>query len=317
MKMITTTLSRTRTGQKAARTVERRYAHNRIALLFLAPWLVGLVLLTLGPMLTSLYISFTNYTILNPPVWVGLQNYITMFTGDPLFIKSLKVTFTYVGVSVPVKLIFALLVAMLLNRGIRGLGIYRTIYYIPTLLGGSVAIAMLWRKMLGGDGLLNGLLAMIGIKAPDWVANPNYALYSIVLLSVWQFGSSMIIFLAGLKQIPPEYDEAAAVDGAGAVRRFFHITLPILSPVIFFNLVMQLITSFQSFTQAFIISNGSGGPVNSTLMYSLYLYKKGFAFFQMGYASAMAWILVILIGLFTLLVFRSSKLWVHYEDGGK
>ncbi|MEI7025925.1 carbohydrate ABC transporter permease [Paenibacillus sp. y28] len=295
----------------------RRYAHNKAALLFLSPWIVGLVFLTLGPMLASLYFSFTDYSILSAPVWVGISNYSTMLFGDKLFLASLKVTFLYVFVSVPLKLIFALLVALLLNKGIRGLGIYRTVYYIPTLLGGSVAIAMLWRKMLGGDGLVNSFLAMFGVEAPDWIANPKYAVYSIVLLSVWQFGSSMVIFLSGLKQIPSDYYEASSVDGASKLRQLFSITLPILTPVIFFNLVMQIITSFQSFTQAFVISNGTGGPVNSTLMYSLYLYKKGFSFFQMGYASAMAWVLVILIGLFTLLVFRSSKLWVHYEDGGK
>ncbi|WP_159881812.1 carbohydrate ABC transporter permease [Paenibacillus puerhi] len=304
----------------AAKTKRKRgslYPHNRIALLFLAPWLIGLIVLTLGPMAASLYYSLTDYSILSAPSWVGLDNYIAMFATDPLFLVSLKVTFLYVFTSVPVKLIFALAVALWLNKGMRGLGIYRTVYYIPSLLGGSVAIAMLWRKMFGGDGLLNQLLLYVGIQAPDWVANPKYALYSIVLLSVWQFGSSMIIFLAGLKQIPAEYYEASSVDGAGKVRQFFSITVPVLSPVIFFNLVMQIITSFQSFTQAFVISNGTGGPINSTLMYSLYLYKKGFAFFQMGYASAMAWVLVLLIGFFTFLVFRSSKSWVHYEDGGK
>ncbi|ANY71073.1 ABC transporter permease [Paenibacillus sp. BIHB 4019] len=291
--------------------------HNRAALLFLAPWLIGLICLTLGPVLASLYFSLTDYSILASPNWVGLSNYKEMFTTDKLFGTSLKVTFTYVFASVPLKLIFALGVALLLNKGIKGLGIYRTIYYIPSLLGGSIAISMLWRKMLGGDGLLNQVLLKVGIHAPDWVANPKYALYSIVLLSVWQFGSSMIIFLSGLKQIPTDYYEASSVDGAGKIRQFFNITLPILTPVIFFNLVMQIITSFQSFTQAFVISNGSGGPLNSTLMYSLYLYKKGFAFFQMGYASAMAWVLLLIIGCFTFIIFRSSRGWVHYEDGGK
>ncbi len=300
-----------------AKKTKVRHKQNGAALFFLTPWLIGLVCLTLGPMAASLYFSFTDYSILSSPRWAGFANYVTMFTEDKLFLVSMKVTFLYVFVSVPLKLIFALAVAMLLDKGIRGLGFYRTIYYIPSLLGGSVAISMLWRKMLGGDGLVNHALAFIGIEAPDWVGNPKYALYSLVLLSVWQFGSSMIIFLAGLKQIPADYYEASSVDGAGKARQFFNITLPILSPVIFFNLVMQIITSFQSFTQSFIISNGTGGPVNSTLMYSLYLYKKGFAFFQMGYASAMAWVLVILIGLFTLLVFRTSKSWVHYEDGGK
>ncbi len=291
--------------------------HGWAALFFLAPWLVGLVCLTIGPMVASLYFSLTDYSILASPAWVGLDNYLTMFGSDKLFLTSLIVTFKYVFISVPLKLAFALGVALLLNKGIRGLGIYRTVYYIPSLLGGSIAIAVLWRKMLGGDGLLNQVLLKIGIHAPDWVGNPKYAIYSIIMLSVWQFGSSMIIFLAGLKQIPSDYYEASSVDGASRLRQFFSITVPILTPVIFFNLVMQIITSFQSFTQAFVISNGSGGPLNSTLMYSLYLYKKGFSFFQMGYASAMAWVLLVLIGFFTFLVFRSSKSWVHYEDGGK
>jgi multiple sugar transport system permease protein len=295
----------------------QRNRQNGVALLFLTPWFIGLIFLTIGPMIASLYLSFTDYSILAKPSWIGLLNYKTLFTADPLFLTSMKVTFIYVFVSVPLKLIFALFVALLLNKGMKGLGIYRTIYYVPSLLGGSVAIAMLWRKMLGGDGLLNQLLLHFGIHAPDWVSNPKYALYAIVLLSVWQFGSSMIIFLSGLKQIPAEFYEASAVDGARPVRQFFAITLPILSPVIFFNLVMQIITSFQSFTQAFVISNGTGGPINSTLMYSLYLYKKGFSFFQMGYASAMAWVLVIVIAILTVFVFQSSRAWVHYEDGGK
>ncbi|MGG4146451.1 sugar ABC transporter permease [Paenibacillus algorifonticola] len=305
--------------QKRSKRAKKSAAsqNNRAALFFLAPWLIGLICLTLGPVLASLYFSLTDYSILASPNWVGLSNYTEMLTTDKLFGTSLKVTFTYVFASVPLKLIFALGVALLLNKGIKGLGIYRTIYYIPSLLGGSIAISMLWRKMLGGDGLVNQVLLKVGIHAPDWVANPKYALYSIVLLSVWQFGSSMIIFLSGLKQIPTDYYEASSVDGAGKIRQFWSITLPILTPVIFFNLVMQIITSFQSFTQAFVISNGSGGPLNSTLMYSLYLYKKGFAFFQMGYASAMAWVLLLIIGCFTFIIFRSSRGWVHYEDGGK
>lgn len=296
---------------------KRRYRQNGIAALFLAPWFIGVLVLTVGPMLASLYFSFTDYTILNSPTWVGSSNYTTLFTQDPLFLTSLKVTFIYVFLSVPFKLAIALGVAVLLNKGIRGLGIYRTVYYIPSLLGGSVAIAILWRKMLGGDGLLNQLLLHVGIQAPDWVSNPKYALYSIVMLSVWQFGSSMIIFLAGLKQIPVELYEASGVDGAKPARQFFSITIPILTPVIFFNLVMQLISSFQSFTQAYVISNGTGGPINATLMYSLYLYKKGFSFFQMGYASAMAWVLLVIIGIMTVFVFKTSQSWVHYEDGGK
>jgi multiple sugar transport system permease protein len=282
------------------------------------PWFLGLFALTLGPMISSLYLSFTQYDLVSSPKWAGLANYIKMFTNDPRYIQSLKVTLTYVFVSVPLKLIFALFVAILMNQGIRALGIYRTVYYIPTLLGGSVAIAVMWRKMFGTGGAFNQFLYNVfGYQAPDWVANPKYALYSIILLTVWQFGSSMIIFLAGLKQIPQEYYEAAQVDGAGRMRRFFNVTLPMLSPVIFFNLIIQLINAFQAFTQAFIISGGKGGPLDSTLFYTLYLYQKGFTFFEMGYASAMAWILVILIAIITAVFFGTSKYWVHYADGGK
>lgn len=290
---------------------------NAVPYLFLLPWFAGLFLLTVGPMISSLYLSFTQYDMLTPARWIGTDNYANMF-ADPRYMKSLQVTFTYVLLSVPLKLVFALGIAMLLNRGIRALPLYRTVYYIPTLLGGSVAIAVLWRKMFGSGGVLNEfLLAFFGIQAPDWVANPKYAIYSIIALTVWQFGSSMIIFLAGLKQIPMELYEAAEVDGAGRMRRFVNITIPMLSPVIFFNLVIQLITAFQAFTQAFIISGGKGGPIDSTLFYTLYLYQKGFAFFEMGYASAMAWGLLVIIAVFTAIIFGTSKYWVNYADGGK
>lgn len=291
---------------------------TRTAYLFLLPWFIGLVLLTIGPMASSLYLSLTSYDILQPAKWIGFANYEKMFMEDEKYRKSLEVTFTYVFASVPLKLLFALGVAMLLNRGMRGLSLYRTIYYIPTLLGGSVAIAVLWRKMFGGDGAFNQILnSLFGIQPPDWIANPQYSIYSIVLLSVWQFGSTMIIFLAGLKQIPADLYEAAQVDGAGKMSRFLRITVPMLSPVILFNLVIQLISSFQAFTPAFIISNGRGGPIDSTLFYTLYLYIKGFSQFEMGYASAMAWVLLIIIGVFTALVFGTSKYWVNYADGGK
>ncbi|MBD2868754.1 carbohydrate ABC transporter permease [Paenibacillus arenilitoris] len=290
---------------------------NAVPYLFLLPWFLGVFALTIGPMISSLYLSFTQYDMLTPSKWIGTENYARMF-DDPRYMQSLKVTFTYVFVSVPFKLIFALAVAMLLNKGIRALPLYRTVYYIPTLLGGSVAIAVLWRKMFGGGGVLNEfLLSVFGILAPDWVSNPKYAIYSIIALTVWQFGSSMIIFLAGLKQIPQELYEASEVDGAGRMRRFFNITIPMLSPVIFFNLVIQLITAFQAFTPAFIISGGKGGPIDSTLFYTLYLYQKGFAFFEMGYASAMAWGLLVIIAVFTAIIFGTSKYWVNYADGGK
>jgi multiple sugar transport system permease protein len=290
---------------------------NNVPYMFLLPWFIGLFALTIGPMVNSFYYSLTKFDVISPPQFIGFDNYKTMFTADPRFFTSLKVTFTYVFLSVPLKLAFALMVAALMNKGLRGLGFYRTLYYLPTLLGGSVAIAVLWRKIFGGSGVVNQFLLLFNIHAPDWVSNPSYALYSIVALSVWQFGSSMIIFLAGLKQIPQDYYEASQIDGAGKIKQFLHITLPLLTPVIFFNLVIQLIGSFQAFTQSFIISGGLGGPMDSTLFYTLYLYMKGFAFYEMGYASAMAWVLLVIIGIVTAILFGSSKYWVHYADGGK
>lgn len=288
---------------------------NRTAYLFLLPWLVGFFCLTLGPMLGSLYLSFTKFNLLNSPRWLGLDNYVQIFKEDDSFLHSMGLTFQYALLSVPLRLIFALLVAMALNKGIRALGVYRTVYYIPSLLGGSVAIAIVWRKIFDGDGLFNQFLSWFGIQGPAWVAHPDYILSTIITLSVWQFGSAMVIFLAGLKQVPADLYEASQVDGAGKIRQFFQITLPLLSPVIFFNLVMSIINSFQVFTPGYVIGDGRGGPVNSTLFYTLYLYLKGFAFFDMGYASALAWIMLVVIGVLTAIVFLTSKYWVFYGDG--
>jgi multiple sugar transport system permease protein len=300
----------------------RRFVkNNAVAYMFLLPWLAGFFALTLYPMLMSLYLSFTDYNISRPDDlnFIGLGNFVKMFVSDAKFTKSLSVTFTYVFVSVPLKLIFALLVAVLMNRQLKFVSFYRAVYYIPTLLGGSVAIAVLWKRLFAKDGIINILIAGItGVEAstlPGWISNPKYALWTLVLLTVWQFGSSMIIFLAGLKQIPQEYYEAASIDGAGKIQQFFNITLPTLSPVIFFNLVMQMITAFQAFTQAYIISGGKGDPINSTLFYTLHLYNEGFYYRNMGYASAMAWFLLIIIAALTILIFKSSGSWVSYGSG--
>ncbi|MDQ0227383.1 multiple sugar transport system permease protein [Metabacillus niabensis] len=287
-----------------------------IAYLFLLPWLIGFFGLVLGPMISSLYLSFTQYDLLNPPQWVGLQNYKEMF-ADSSYWDSVKVTLTFVFIAVPTQLIAALLVALLLNRGLRGVGIYRTVYYIPSLLGGSVAIALLWKNLFGLDGLVNKFLAFFNIQGEGWVANPDYALYTLIILATWQFGASMVIFLAGLKQIPQSLYEAAAVDGASKFKQFIHITFPLLTPVIFFNLVIEIIRSIQSFTSSYIVSEGTGGPINSTLFYTLYLYQKGFSYFEMGFASSMAWVLLIVLGIMTAVLFITSKYWVFYEDGGK
>jgi len=297
---------------KAARRLLRRWESPFAGYLFLAPWLLGLGLLTCWPMVQSLYFSFTKYSLLDAPEWVAFENYQRIFLSDTVFTQSLKVTFLFVFVSVPLKLISALAVAMFLKQNIRGMSFYRTMIYFPSLIGTSIAVAILWRNLFDTDGLFNQLLGVFGIKGVSWITNPNTALGTLIVLVVWQFGSSMVIFLAGLKQISNELYEASAVDGAGKARQFFKITLPMLSPVILFNLVLQTIGSFQMFTQAFIITEG--GPINSTYMYSLYLYDRAFGRLQMGYASSLAWIMLIIIAVCTALIFLSSKYWVFYDD---
>ena len=287
---------------------------NKAGYLFLLPWLIGLVLIIGGPMIASLYLSFTNYSLIQAPEFVGLDNYARML-NDPRLLKSLAVTFTYVFVGVPLQLIAALAIAMLLNEGMKGLPFYRSVFYLPSMLGASVAIAVLWRQMFEVDGLVNQVLRKFGIPATtSWIGDPQYALWTIILLHVWTFGSPMVIFLAGLRQIPGMYYEAASVDGASRWAQFRRITLPLLSPIIFFNLVLQIINAFQAFTQAFVVSNGTGGPADSTLFYTLYLYQRGFVQFQMGYAAAMAWLLVVIIAAFTAINFYFSKHWVFYGD---
>ncbi len=245
---------------------------------------------------------------------MGLDNYARMLTDDPHFVNAVRVTLIYVVFSVPLTGAFALLVAVLLNRPMRATGVYRAAYYLPSLLGGSVAVAILWRQIFGADGLINDGLRYFGIVGPSWISTPQYAIYTLIVLHVWQFGSPMLIFLAGLKQIPAELYDAAAVDGAGRVRAFFRITLPMLSPIIFFNLVLQTVNSFKAFTPAFIISGGTGGPADSTLFYTLFIYQEGFGNFRMGYASALAWVLLLVTAAFTGLAFRSARYWVHYAD---
>jgi multiple sugar transport system permease protein len=287
---------------------------NRAAYLFLAPWFIGLIGITLLPILASLYLSFTRYGILDPPKWIGLDNYIKLFTGDRRFIKSIWVTLTYVAWSVPLILVFSLSIAVALNRGLAGLAIYRSLFYIPSLIGGSVGIGLLWREVFGERGVVNYLLGLFGIAGRGWITNPTFALPSVILLHVWTFGASMVIFLAALRQIPESYYEAASIDGANAWQRFRRITLPLLTPVIFFNAILLTIGSLQGFTQAFVVSRGSGGPVDSTLLYSLYLYQRAFQQFDMGYASAMAWVLLVVIAIFTALFFWSARFWVFYGD---
>lgn len=281
--------------------------------LFLLPWLIGLFGLTLIPMAASLYFSFTKYDMLTPAVPIGLDNYSNLFR-DVRFLNSLKVTFRYVVISVPLQLMFALLVALMLKKNRKGVKVYRAMYYLPSLFGGSVAVSILWKQLFNKEGLFNQIIGIFGIEGKNWIATPSSALNTLIVLAVWQFGASMVIFLASLKQIPEDYYEAATLDGAGKIARFFKITLPLLTPMVFFNIVMQVINAFQSFNSAYIISNGTGGPLDSTLFYSLYLYIKAFNQFQMGYASAMAWILLVIIAAVTGLMFLFAKYWVFYDD---
>ena len=281
--------------------------------LFLLPWLIGFFCLTLIPMVASLFFSFTQYDMLTPAIPVGIKNYVSLFE-DARFINSLKVTFKYVIVSVPLQLAFALLIALMLKKNRRGVKVDRAMYYLPSLFGGSVAVSILWRQLFNKEGVFNQILAAFGVEGKNWIATPSSALNTLIVLAVWQFGASMVIFLASLKQIPEDYYEAATLDGAGRVAQFFKITLPLLTPMVFFNIVMQVINAFQSFNSAYIISNGTGGPLDSTLFYSLYLYIKAFNHFQMGYASAMAWILLVIIAAVTGLMFLFAKFWVFYDD---
>jgi multiple sugar transport system permease protein len=275
--------------------------------------MLGMLGLTIGPMIASLYFSFTDYNLLQAPIWSGFDNFATMF-ADGRFWNSFRVTTIYVIVGVPLQLALALGLAVLLDKGMRGLSFYRSVFYLPSLLGGSVAVAILWRQVFGKDGLVNGFLAWFGIEGPGWIGHPDYALGTLIVLHIWTFGSPMVIFLAGLRQIPEMYYEAASMDGAGRIRQFFSITFPLLTPVIFFNLVLQIIFAFQSFTQAYVVSGGTGGPSDATMFFTLLLYKEAFTELDMGYAAAMSWFLLVVIAAFTAFNFWLSKYWVFYDD---
>jgi pectin-derived oligosaccharide transport system permease protein len=304
-------------AHRRGRVARRRRREDLAGYVFLSPWLLGLLGITAIPMLLSLYLSFTDYSPLIPfteSTWIGLENYRRMFTADPQYWHAVRVTVTFALIAVPLKLAAALGVAMLLNRAMRGISAFRGLFYLPSLLGGSVALAIVWRSMFNGDGAVNSFLSLFGIDGKAWVNDPTWALPTLMLLAIWQFGAPMVIFLAGLKQVPTELYEAASVDGANAWRQFVSITLPMLSPVIFFNLVLETIHGFQGFTSAFVLSNGTGGPVDSTLMYTLRLYNAGFVELNMGYASAMAWVFLLVVGAITVVLFNTGKFWVHYSD---
>lgn len=280
---------------------------------FCMPFIIGFLVFLIIPMGMSLYYSFCDYDILSPPVFTGLDNYIEIFTADETFWHSVKATFLFVFVSVPLRLIFALIVALILVKSTKATGFYRAAYYLPSILGGSVAVAVLWRRIFATDGVLNSILGMFGLDTQfAWLGNTKTAIWTLVLLAICQFGSSMLIFLSALKQIPRDLYEAADVDGANKFVKFFKITLPLLTPTIFFNLVMQMINGFLAFTQSLIITDGK--PMDSTLFYAVYMYRQAFSFNHAGYASAMAWIMLLFIGLLTLLLFKTKKYWVYEQE---
>lgn len=282
--------------------------------ILLLPWLIGFFGMYLIPMLMSVFYSFTNYNLLNEPRFIGLDNYIRMFTQDDMFYQALKVTFTYVFFLVPLRLAFALFVACLLNSKHHGLGLYRTAYYIPSIIGGSVAVSVVWKQIFGNDGVIMSILSSFGIQQQlSLLGNPKTSLAVIIIMGVWQFGSSMLIFLAALKQIPESLYESAQLDGAGRWKTFSRITLPMLTPTLFFNLILQIINGFRVFTETKVITDG--GPLNSTLSYVLYLYRRAFNYFDMGYSCALAWVLIAIIGAFTIIIFKTQNQWVYYEDG--
>ena len=287
---------------------------NLYGYLFLLPWFVGMIAITIGPILASLALAFTDYSVLSAPHWVGLANFVTMLTADPRYLDSVHTTLMYVGISVPLVLVWGLALALVLNQGLKLLPVFRAIFYIPSLLGSSVAVAILWFYMFGKDGLINLALRPLGIDGPSYIGNPSFALYTLIVLNLWAFGSGMIIFLAGLRQIPSELYEAAQLDGAGRWARFWRITLPLLTPVLFFNAVLGLVGGFQAFTSAFVVSNGSGGPADATLLYQVYLYQRGFVHLNMGYAYAMAWVLLTVMAACTGVLFWSSRFWVFYGE---
>ena len=281
-------------------------------IIFTMPFTIGFLLFMIVPMGISLYYSFCSYDILSPPVFTGLQNFKTMF-ADETFYKSIKVTFFFAFVSVPLRLLFALIVAMLLLKSTKMTGFYRAAYYLPSIIGGSVAVAILWKRMFATDGVINKLLQAVGINCTMfWLGNTKTAIWVLIILAVWQFGSSMLIFLSSLKQIPQSLYEAANVDGANGISKFFRITLPLLTPTIFFNLVMQMINGFLAFTQSYIITQGK--PMNSTLFYTVYMYQQSFEFYNTGYGAALAWVMLAMIGMITLFLFATKKFWV-YEGG--
>lgn len=296
---------------------EKMYENRKLGLAYLSPYIIGLIVFTAFPFISSFVMSFTDYDMMTSPEFIGIENYRYMLTEDDTFWKSMSVTFLYVFLTIPVKLAFALGIAFILNFKLRGIGFFRTAYYIPSILGSSIAIAVLWRALFAIDGVLNGALGFIGVDPINWLGEPAFALFSITLLRAWQFGSAMVIFLAALQNVPQSQYEAAMIDGASKWQMFMKVTVPLITPVIFFNFIMQTTQAFQEFTAPYVITGG--GPMKSTYLISLYIYETAFKFFDMGYGSALAWALFVVVAIFTSITFRSSKYWVFYsgDKGGR
>ena len=305
-----------RTGMARRRLLKitNRQREALVGYLFLSPWILGFLIFLVGPMVASIYLSLTEYKVIKLPVWVGLANYVRMFS-DRLFYHSMKVTVTYTALSVPLGIVAALGVAVLLNQRIVASGLFRTIFYLPSVISGvAVAIVFAWIFNFR-FGILNYFLSLVGIPGPNWLGHPRWTLWAFVIMSLWGIGGNVIIFLAALQGVPVPLYEAAKIDGAGNWRRFWAITLPMISPAILFVLIMGVIGTFQTFTQSYVMTGG--GPANATLFYLLYLYRNAFNWFEMGYASAMAWVLFLVIMVCTLLLWRSSARWVYYESGAE
>lgn len=284
---------------------------NGIGYLFISPWLFGFVFLMLGPLLFSLFVSFTEWNMAGAPTWIGVDHYVRMLTGDPFFYRALSVTFRYVAVMVPAQVALAMVLALLLNRAAFGIRLFRSLFYMPSLIQG-VTLALIWAWMFNDDfGPINYALERLGLPRVHWLTDPNVALYSLVVVTLWGVGSPMVLYLSALRAISREYYEAAEIDGAGPIWTFFGVTLPLLTPTVLFNLITSLIAAFQTIVVAFVLTGG--GPAYATYFYSLHVYRNAFVHFQMGYASALAWTMFVLIVLLTGLILKSSKYWVHYE----
>jgi multiple sugar transport system permease protein len=292
-----------------------RRQETRAGLLFILPWLIALLVFTAYPVLATFYLSFTDYNILQPPSWIGLENYQTIFAEDPAFWTAARNSAVYAVVSVPLKLIVAFGLALLLNMGVRGIGLYRTIFYLPTLVPPIAATVVFILLFSPRGGPINTILSWVGIQAPDWFNDPNWAMPALIVLGIWPLGVETLAFLAGLKEIPQDLLDAASVDGAEGWQRLRHVIIPLITPVILFNLVIGVIYSFQVFTQALVIGGQSGEPLESTLVFLVLIYRNAFRYFSMGYAAALSVLLFVVVLLLTLLIFRTARSWVHYEGG--